>query len=178
MADKGIRDEAIRKFMADLPTRPVPGTRLDNRNFRANINTHLMENFGIPIHSAATAYNHAFRHAKELAKTNAEVAAQLVGLGRPEDKKGGRKKKVVAPAAATPETTPGDGAASDVLQSNILGNGDGDDDKTDEAPPAAKVIVVQKNGKGTPKEFDTREQAEEYIAANTGQFKPALIIQE
>lgn len=172
MADKGIRPEAIRKFGELLPTRE--NTRLGNRNFRAAVNTHLMEQFQIPIHSAATAYNHAFLHYKEQAKTNPTLAAQLEGLGRPEDKKGGRKKKVAvaAPATTTPEV---DGVAGDVLQSNILGNGG--DDGGDETPPAPKVRVVQKNGKGTPQEFDSREDALAYIEANSGQFKPKLIIE-
>lgn len=165
MADKGIRQEAVKKFMELLPSRPIPGTRLENAKFRAEVNGHLMEQFNIPIHSAATAYNHAFLDAKEKAKTNEALAAMLVGLGRPEDKKGGRKKKAtVAPEAAPQADTPPQGD----------GNGEGGGD---EAPPAAKVRVVQKNGKGTPQEFDTREQALAYIEENTGQFKPKLIIE-
>ena len=38
--------------------------------------------------------------------------------------------------------------------------------------------VVQKNGKGTPQEFDTLEAAQAYIDANSGQFKPKLMIAE
>lgn len=182
MADKGIRPAAIRKFGELLPTRAIPGTRTENAKFRAEVNTFLMEQFAIPMHSAATAYNHAFLHYKALAtgddKTpaNETIAAQLVGLGRPEDKKGGRKKKE-QPQAAPAATPEGGAAAGEVLQSNILGNGD-DDGDGDETPPAPKVKVVQKNGKGTPQEFDTVEQAQAYMEANSGQFKPKLMIAE
>lgn len=103
MADKGIRPYANAKFLALLPNRE--NTRLGNRNFRATINADLMEQFGIPLHSAATAYNNAFIEAKKIALTDETVAKLLDGLGRAEDKKGGRKPKpkveaaTVAPAA-------------------------------------------------------------------------------
>lgn len=89
----GIRTEAKRKFAELLPTRV--NTRDGNRNFRASINTHLMEAVGCTLAAAATHYNHAFIEARKAAATNPELATQLEGLGRPEDKKGGRKKKVV-----------------------------------------------------------------------------------
>lgn len=175
MADKGIRPAAIRKFLELLPNRAIPGTRTENAKFRAEVNTYLMEAFSIPMHSAATAYNHAFMDAKEKAKSNEALAAMLVGLGRPEDKKGGRKKKA-APEAAPAATPEGAAAAGEVLESNILGNGD--DGDGDETPPAPKVRVVQKNGKGEVHEFNTLEEATAYIEANSGQFKPKLVIAE
>jgi len=182
MADKGIRPEALRKFLQDLPSRE--NTRLGNRNFRAGVITHLMEQFKIPLHSAATAYNNAFIAAREMAagnvekkiEPNAELAAQLVGLGRPEDKKGGRKKKAVAPAA-TPGTPEVGGAASDVLSSNILGSGE-DEGDGDETPPTAKVKVIQRNGKAGPWEFDDEAAAQEFLGENTGKVgQPKMFIE-
>jgi hypothetical protein len=102
--DKGIRPETIRKFRELLPTRE--NTRAGNTVFRKTVMAHIMENFGITLASAATHYNHAFIDAKELAKTDATIAAQLEGLGRPEDKKGGRKPKPVAPAVTAPSVIP------------------------------------------------------------------------
>jgi hypothetical protein len=85
--DKGIRPFCDAKFVELLPTR-----------------VNVMEAFGCTLASAATHYNHSFIQARK----NPELAALLVGLGRPEDKKGGRKKKVVAvvetPAAAAVTT--------------------------------------------------------------------------
>jgi hypothetical protein len=84
--DKGIRPAAIAKFRELAPSR-VAGT-LSNTQFRKNVMASIMEDFGITLASAATHYNHAFIDAKK-------SAPELVlGLGRPEDKKGGRKKKV------------------------------------------------------------------------------------
>ena len=122
--DKGIRPFVNAKFLELLPTRE--NTRLGNRNFRASVITQAMEAFGIPLHSAATAYNNAFIAAREQAKTNPELFTSLEGLGRPEDKKGGRKKKeqpAAAPAVAPVVAEEGN-AASQVLESNILGSGD------------------------------------------------------
>ncbi len=91
--DKGIRLEAKRKFAELLPTRV--NTRDGNRNFRAGVNTHLMESFDCTLAAAATHYNHAFIEARKAAAEpgNEALLALLEGLGRPEDKKGGRKPK-------------------------------------------------------------------------------------
>jgi hypothetical protein len=102
--DKGIRPECNRKFAELLPTRV--NTREGNTAFRKAVIAHVMEQFGATLASAATHYNHAFIQAREAAKTNEELATLLVGLGRPEDKKGGRKKKE-APAQAAAETPAG-----------------------------------------------------------------------
>ena len=107
--DKGIRPYACKRFIELLPTRAGSTDRKVNTQFRKTITSDLMEQFACSLASAATHYNHAFIKARELAATpgNEELAAQLVGLGRPEDKKGGRKKKVQGPAAEqTEETAP------------------------------------------------------------------------
>jgi hypothetical protein len=85
--DKGIRPASNSKFLELSPAR-VAGT-LTNTQFRKNVMCHLMEEFGITLSSAATHYNEAFKAAK------VSHPDLVVGLGRPEDKKGGRKKKVV-----------------------------------------------------------------------------------
>lgn len=103
--DKGIRPYARNCFLQNLPQRSGSTDRKVNTQFRKTITSDLMEQFGISLASAATHYNDAFKNARELAKTDATLAAHLVGLGRPEDKKGGRKKKVQGPAAETTETT-------------------------------------------------------------------------
>ena len=97
--DKGIRPAAIAKFAALLPTRV--NTREGNTAFRKAVIAHLEEDFGITHAAGATHYNHAFIDAKTRSATDPALAALLVGLGRPEDKKGGRKKKVVPPTAAS-----------------------------------------------------------------------------
>ena len=107
--DKGIRPAAIAKFNELLPTRV--NTREGNTAFRKTVMASIMEDFGITLASAATHYNHAFMEAKK----DPAKAELLVGLGRPEDKKGGRKKVVKAAAPAAEATT-----VADVLMSNIL----------------------------------------------------------
>ena len=89
--DKGIRPAAIAKFAAMLPTRV--NTREGNTAFRKGVIAHLEEEFNITHAAGATHYNHAFIDAKKKAETDEALAALLVGLGRPEDKKGGRKPK-------------------------------------------------------------------------------------
>ena len=91
MADKGIRIEANRRFLADLPARE--NSTKGNTAFRKGVIAHIMEAFGVSLASAATHYNHAFQEARKAALTDATLATSLEGLGRPEDKKGGRKAK-------------------------------------------------------------------------------------
>jgi hypothetical protein len=85
MADKGIRVNVNHKFVELLPQR----TELGNTRFRAEVIGYAMEEFGITLASAATHYNHAKIEAAKVP----ELAAQMEGLGRAEDKKGGRKPK-------------------------------------------------------------------------------------
>lgn len=94
MADKGIRVNVNNKFKELLPQRATIG----NKRFRAEVIGYAMEEFGISLASAATAYNNAFIAAREIAKTDEAMALALLGLGRAEDKKGGRKPKVKAVA--------------------------------------------------------------------------------
>jgi hypothetical protein len=100
--DKGIRPACNAKFIELLPARV--NSREGNVAFRKNVMGFVMEQFGATLASAATHYNHAFIDAKKLAETDATIAAQLAGLGRPEDKKGGRKPKAKpAPDAGSRE---------------------------------------------------------------------------
>lgn len=103
MADKGIRVNVNHKFVELLPQRAEKG----NTGFRKEVIYWAMEEFGITLASASTAYNKAFIAARKAAETDAALATLLVGLGRPEDKKGGRKPKVVVatPTEATVEPT-------------------------------------------------------------------------
>lgn len=121
--DKGIRPAMIAAFNAALPTRV--NTREGNTVFRKTVMAGIMESFGITLASAATHYNHAFLEAKK----DPAKAELLVGLGRPEDKKGGRKPK--PKAAATPDTA----AVSDVLMSNLLAAREGNEGDA----PAAQI---------------------------------------
>jgi hypothetical protein len=108
--DKGIRPFANALFLRSLPTRV--NDRAGNTAFRKSIIATCMDEFGITLASAATHYNHAFIAARETAKTDEALAALLVGLGRPEDKKGGRKPKAKPEAAAeTPSDADADAAA-------------------------------------------------------------------
>ena len=97
--DKGIRPAAIAKFAALLPTRV--NTREGNTAFRKGVIAHLEEEFNITHAAGATHYNHAFIDARKKAETDPALAALLVGLGRPEDKKGGRKPKAKPEAKAS-----------------------------------------------------------------------------
>lgn len=146
--DKGIRQEAKRKFAELLPTRV--NTRDGNRNFRASVNTHLMESFDCTLAAAATHYNHAFIEARKAAAQpgNEALLALLEGLGRPEDKKGGRKPKA-KPEAAQPQ---------EVME---------------ETP----TLFLVKKAKGGDQvgEPCSLEEAKARVAANVGvKFKPQL----
>jgi len=147
--DKGIRPFCNALFMSTLPTRV--NSREGNTAFRKAIIAKCMEEFSITLASAATHYNHAFIAARELAKTDETVAAQLEGLGRPEDKKGGRKPKPKAEAApvATDAPTMRDVVLSNILNAipSVVNNGD-EMTGTDETPEgvqeeAAQELVVE-----------------------------------
>jgi hypothetical protein len=95
MADKGIRVNVNHKFAELLPQR----AELGNTRFRAEVIGYAMEEFGITLASAATHYNHAKIEAAKVP----ELAAQMEGLGRAEDKKGGRKPKATTVEAVVAE---------------------------------------------------------------------------
>jgi hypothetical protein len=93
--DKGIRATCNFKFMELLPQRAAMG----NTAFRKAVMNHIVEEFGIPVTSAATHYNHSFQKCRE-------ASPELVeGLGRAEDKKGGRKPKAVVAEYVEPVQT-------------------------------------------------------------------------
>lgn len=93
--DKGIRPTCNAKFMELLPQRAAMG----NTAFRKAVMSYIVEEFGIPVTSAATHYNHSFQKCRE---ANPEL---VEGLGRAEDKKGGRKPKAVASEYVEPVQT-------------------------------------------------------------------------
>lgn len=163
MADKGIRQYARRRFLELLPTRV--NDRNGNIKFRGTLNSELMEQFGITLASAATHYNDAKHEAQKLAAEKLAagddtLSKLLEGLGRPPEKNnGGRKKKVVETPAAEVVT------------------GQPEEPQAQETPPA-KIKVLKNKDQSLVAEFDTKEEAEAYIAANSGQFKPKLIIGE
>lgn len=109
--DKGIRPFAIANFQATLPARE--NSAKGNTAFRKGVISAIMDSFGCTLAAAATHYNHAFIATREAAKTNETLAAQLVGLGRPEDKKGGRKKKAVEATPAAEVAPQGDAAQAE-----------------------------------------------------------------
>ena len=149
--DKGIRQEAKRAFAQLLPTRV--NTREGNRNFRASVNTHLMENFGCTLAAAATHYNHAFIEARKAAASpgNEALLTLLEGLGRPEDKKGGRKPKAKPAAQVAPEP-------EEVIE-----------------PTPTLFLVKKAKGGEVVGEFPTQEEARARVEANVGvKFAPKL----
>ena len=93
--DKGIRATCNAKFMELLPQRIAMG----NTAFRRAVMSYIVEEFAIPVTSAATHYNHSFQ------KCRAASPELVEGLGRPEDKKGGRKPKSVAAEYVEPVQT-------------------------------------------------------------------------
>ena len=95
MADKGIRVNVNHKFVELLPQR----AELGNTRFRAEVIAYAMTEFDITLASAATHYNHAKIEAAKVP----ELAAQMEGLGRAEDKKGGRKPKATTVEAVVAE---------------------------------------------------------------------------
>lgn len=168
--DKGIRPAAIAAFLAALPTRV--NTREGNTKFRKGVIATLEENFGCTHAAGATHYNHAFIEARKQAAEKAAAGDTtlqdlLVGLGRPEDKKGGRKKKVAAAPAANP-TTEGDTpttAGELTEESNLVPSGE--DATLDDLPAedvAPQTFSVYKVADGTMvAEGLTREQADELV---------------
>lgn len=198
--DKGIRPACNAKFLELIPTRV--NTREGNTAFRKTVIAYVMEEFGATLASAATHYNHAFINARELAKTNEVLAQQLVGLGRPEDKKGGRKPKAKPEAApATPAVTEDNTplTAAELLglvpddtetppaavitdaASQVGLEGLGEETPVDEAPqgadeaPAVTLYTVFKAVKGTEVATGlTEEQADELIAKAAAAKKSKL----
>jgi hypothetical protein len=104
--DKSIRSYAKTRFLELTPERAGSADRKVNLTWRKKLLVELMEKFTCTIAAASTHYNEAFKAAKALSLQPGQetLAAQLVGLGRPEDKKGGRKKKVQGPAAEQTDT--------------------------------------------------------------------------
>ena len=166
----------IAAFNSALPTRE--NTTKGNTAFRKSVMAGIMEAFGITLASAATHYNHAFLEAKKDA-TKAEL---LVGLGRPEDKKGGRKPKPKAEAAAEGVAT------SDVLLSNVLaareGNegGEAPQEEAKQEPvlqleaPAATFRVCKVADGTVVAEGLTQEQADALISKAAAAKKSKLHI--
>lgn len=97
--DKGVRPASNAKFaelnaLWNKDEYGPKGTAKANAAFRKAVVGYLADAFVISWASACTAYNHSFI---EFRKANPTL---VVGLGRPEDKKGSRKKKVTIVAEA------------------------------------------------------------------------------
>ncbi len=95
--DKGIRAFARTHFATQNALRikgeaPYTGAKA-NTAFRKAVMVELMTQFGVTLASAATHYNEA------LIETRKKTPDVVLGLGRPDDKKGGRKKKETPVAA-------------------------------------------------------------------------------
>lgn len=170
--DKGIRPAARVKFVEfnELRRRnadPFVGPKA-NTLFRAAVIDYLIENFGITLASAATHYNEAFKHVKEL---NSEL---VDGLGRAEDKKGGRKPK--AEVVATTATEQKTEAAAETGTATITDAAAmvGLEGLLKEEPELCSV-VKSKDG-SVVAEGITREQAEQLVAKAASQKKAKLEI--
>ncbi len=115
--DKGIRAYA-RTFFAAQNALRVKGEVYSgpkaNTAFRKAVMAKLMEEFGVTLASAATHYNEA------LIETRKKTPEAVLGLGRPDDKKGGRKKKEdAAPAADAAALNTSDAPDSLVLPATL-----------------------------------------------------------
>lgn len=114
--DKGIRAYARTYFAAQNALRIDAASELykgpkGNTAFRKAVMGELMEQFTITLASAATHYNEALIGTRKLTPDS------VLGLGRPDDKKGGRKKKETPAAAAeTPALTVSDATDSTLLE--------------------------------------------------------------
>ena len=170
--DKGIRQFVIRKFAELLPLRnaqPVDSKTRD-KEFRRNVMHAAIEAFDCTIAAAATHYNHALLQAKQA------TPADVLGLGRPEDKKGGRKKKVVAIVQETEGCVNRDAE----IPEDAVGETAAPVDK-EETPfefstvEPATFVVKKKKDNSIVAEGLSLTAAMEMVAANEGvRFKPAL----
>lgn len=98
--DKGIRQGVNARF-AELNEQRLAG-EFTGRSFRAEVIGWAMDQYGISLASAATAYNNA-----KLAYTQA-YPEKVEGLGRPPEKNnGGRRRKVQPGQAVDADYTPG-----------------------------------------------------------------------
>lgn len=140
--DKGIRPYANALFLRSLPARV--NTREGNTAFRKSIIAECMDQFAITLASAATHYNHAFIDARKAAATDEALAALLVGLGRPEDKKGGRKPKAKPEAAVTgTEVAVAGEAAADDTAADAADDTAADAAPADEAAPQEEAAAPE-----------------------------------
>jgi len=178
--DKGIRPYVLKLFLEQLPKyQPGFGTRLGNLAFRSHITGELMEQFGIPITAAAAHYNYAFIQVK---KNNPEF---VIGLGRPEDKKGGRKKKVNAALVTETEgavqfptaesiAAEGAAAASEEPSAEVAHNEEGVVTQGDDVEVLVNVVRV-KDGEMVASQI-TQTAAQEMISAAAKAKKAKLQI--
>ena len=143
--DKGIRPAAIAKFAAMLPSRI--NTREGNTAFRKGVIAHLEEEFGITHAAGATHYNHAFIDAKKRAETDTALAELLVGLGRPEDKKGGRKPKAKPEVKASVVPVPVNQLLQNFIAAGVV---QGPQQPKLEAPAAVETAQAEQTPEGDP----------------------------
>jgi hypothetical protein len=183
--DRGIRPFCNAKFMYLLPTRV--NSREGNVKFRKDVMGAVMEAFGATLASAATHYNHSFIEARKLGANDPTIAALLVGLGRPEDKKGGRKPKAkaeqapdgAAPASPEPPPPAEEGATAESNPETAGEELNSTEVKGDVAWPHAEgytaptYTVSKKDGTVVASGL-TKEQADELIAKAKASKKGTL----
>lgn len=171
MEKSNIRSFVCARFLELLPTRAGSTDRKVNTQFRKNITSEVMEKFGTTLASAATHYNYAFIEARKLALQQGQetLAAQLAGLGRPEDKKGGRKKKVQGPVE---ETTAAATVAIELSEEQTA------EAEADAAAQAALLYsVYRKKDDELVAQDLTRDQAEQLVEKARAAKKAALYLE-
>jgi hypothetical protein len=162
--DKGIRPACNAKFLELLPARV--NTREGNCAFRKSVMASVMEDFGITLASAATHYNHAFKHAVSLNTPG------LDGLGRPEDKKGGRKPKA-KPEAAVVGTLISQGIKENTSTHTVTVN-PAADELTPEGGEQTVFVVRKKADDSVVAEGLSFEDARELVSKAAAQKKAKL----
>jgi hypothetical protein len=154
--DKGIRPYALARF-TEYNTRrlagdygPVSGDwyqdRTANKTFRKTVLSDIAEAFGIDMDRVAPShYNYALQAVK------AATPEAVLGLCRPDDKKGGRKRKVAEVAGAdwdedaviNADATPPEGETLDTSAFD-----DAAQEEEVQPPAAQEVFTVKKRSTG------------------------------
>jgi len=147
---------------------------------------HLEEEFNITHAAGATHYNHAFIDAKKKAETDEALAALLLGLGRPEDKKGGRKPKVVAPATPTVIPTPVNALLQNFIAAGVVQGPQqpgpqaaveaavegGGDEQAEDVPPQGDTAPAEQTV------FEVRKKSDDTVVATGLSFDDAKALVE
>ena len=161
---KGIRNYVNALFVELSPKRiageygPIDNyLAAGNRLFRKDVKQRAELQFSITDASSSTAYNKAFQECKK------NFPELVIGLGRPEDKKGGRKAGSVN--TVTPETPAAETPAAETPAAVV-------DTVVDTAPvvaaveptaAAVKIQVTRAKDGAVVAEVDTMEEAQALI---------------